>query len=143
MAEQKVKDLKKENKQLKQDLKKPSLVKIKNRQLLNEINSRGYLTIKKELPQDIEYDILTPTKTFKVGVVTDTHIGSRFQQITHLRQFYQDCKNEGIKTIFHCGDLMEGNGKLYRGQQFEMFDIKYKHYTTDLEDTSILIKKTF
>ena len=136
LEKQRIKELRDENKKLKKELKKPSLSGLKDRQILHEINSRGYLTIKQELPQDKEYSLPTQTNIFKIGVVSDTHIGSRFQQLTHLNTFYKMCKEEGITDIFHSGDLLEGNGKLYRGQQFEMFlngasnqvDYVVKHY---------------
>jgi hypothetical protein len=30
-------------------------------------------------------------------------------------------KDEGIEKVFHAGDMVEGNGRLYKGQLFEMF----------------------
>ena len=113
--------LKEENKRLKQSLKNPDISKLKNKQILSEINNRGYFTVKKKLPQDVLYKISAPTHTFKVGVVSDPHVGSIYQQLTHLTHFYGECKKEGVKDVFLAGDMVEGNGRLYRGQQFEMF----------------------
>jgi hypothetical protein len=31
------------------------------------------------------------------------------------------CEEEGIEIILHGGDLIEGNGRLYKGQEYEMF----------------------
>ena len=57
----------------------------------------------------------------KFGLIGDTHLGSKFQQLTYLWDFYEYCAKQGIKTVLHAGDMTDGNGYLYRGQQFEMF----------------------
>lgn len=55
------------------------------------------------------------------GLIGDTHLGSKFQQLTYLWDFYEYCAKQGIKTVLHAGDMTDGNGHLYRGHQFEMF----------------------
>lgn len=58
--------------------------------------------------------------TYKVGVVSCTHLGSKFQQLSHLRNFYQRCHDQGVKVVLHTGDLVDGMN-VYAGQEFELF----------------------
>lgn len=57
----------------------------------------------------------------RFGFVTDTHFGSKYQQLTYLNDFYERCDKLGVDYMLHAGDMTEGNGSLYRGQRFEMF----------------------
>lgn len=113
--------LKTEARELKKQIQKPNLQKIQEKHLLKEINKRGFMTIKKEISQDVEYDFPEETGSFQIGVVSDTHLGSCYQQLTFLKHFYKECQKLGITKILHAGDMIEGNGKLYRGQMYEMF----------------------
>jgi len=65
-------------------------------------------------------DIRIKGNTFKFGIVSDTHLGSRYSQITYLHQMYDVFNEEGVDVVFHAGDISEGNGKHFPGQQFEM-----------------------
>ncbi len=103
-----------------------------------ELSKRGYLVAKQEVPVDqkVKVDLeVFEGETFKVGLVADTHLGSRFQQLTHLTSFYHLCAQRGIKAILNAGDVTDGQN-VYRGQQFELFchgadaqaDYAIKHY---------------
>lgn len=59
-------------------------------------------------------------ETFRFGIVSDTHFGSKYSQITWLHSFYKILEDRGIKTCFHAGDLSDGNGTHYLGQLHEM-----------------------
>ena len=53
----------------------------------------------------------TPTKEyvhFKIGVIADTHIGSKSFDPESLEYFYNVCEEEGIDRIIHAGDLFDG-----------------------------------
>ena len=41
-------------------------------------------------------------------VISDTHFGSIFESIEYLEMVYEYAVKNGIKYIFHCGDLIEG-----------------------------------
>ena len=97
------------------------LMKIKDKDLLEEVSNRGYVAYKQKIKEDKEYQYDKRIKTYKIGIVSDTHIGSKYQQLQHLWDFYRICEHFGIKIILHAGDVCEGNGKLYRGQLYEMF----------------------
>lgn len=44
----------------------------------------------------------------KFGVISDTHFNSKYSQITYLNQFYDICVKNNIDTIYHCGDIDDG-----------------------------------
>lgn len=47
-------------------------------------------------------------KTFKIGLISDTHICSKFWQKSHLDAAYQKMHEMGVKDIFHAGDITDG-----------------------------------
>ncbi len=49
-----------------------------------------------------------------IGVVSDTHIGSRFESPEELQAVYDEFAFRGISTVLHAGDVMAGAG-MYRG----------------------------
>jgi len=56
-------------------------------------------------------------------------LGSKYQQLTHLKSFYSECKKQNINTVLHAGDLTEGLGRR-QSQIQEMF----LHGKTELVD---------
>ena len=59
-------------------------------------------------------------KVLKFGVLSDTHFGSNFVQIGHLHQAYDDMKAEGIDTVYHAGDMTEGE-RMRPGHEYECY----------------------
>lgn len=55
------------------------------------------------------------------GVVSDTHLGSKYQQITFLNKTYDKFKELGIKKVYHCGDISDGFYKNRDQQIYEIF----------------------
>ncbi len=97
-------------------------------QLIEELQRRGYFAVKESVATDKRF-LLEPShfegNTYRIGVVSDTHLGSRFQQLTHLRSFYKLLAHKEIDKVLHAGDLNEGTGNQYRGQKHEMFIYGY------------------
>ena len=60
-------------------------------------------------------------KHHRFGVVSDTHMGSKHQQLTYLHEFYDTCAKEGIDTVLHVGDLVHGSPKMHRDMVLESF----------------------
>jgi predicted phosphodiesterase len=94
--------------------------KVREKELLEEISRRGFMSVKREIKQDLVYSIRFGNKE-KIAVVSDTHLGSCKQQLHSLRVFYALCQKRGITKVLHCGDMVEGNGKQFNGQIYEMF----------------------
>jgi predicted phosphodiesterase len=94
-------------------------------EILKEIQQRGYYvarTPETRRGQTFIGDLSRWTGAkYTFAVVADTHLGSKYQQITHLNTFYSICAKRRIPLVLHVGDLTEGNGKMYRGQVYEMF----------------------
>lgn len=98
-----------------------NLEKAQELELLEELSKRGYVSSKRDVLMNRHYKLPRQLKPFKIGVVSDTHLGSVCQQLTLLNKAYEMMAEEGIKTVLHCGDFVEGNGKQYKGQTYEMF----------------------
>lgn len=52
---------------------------------------------------------LDNTSEVKFGVISDTHMNSKYSQLTHLNNFYDICEKRGITSIYHAGDIDEGH----------------------------------
>ena len=45
---------------------------------------------------------------FRYGLVGDTHLGSKEERLSELHQQYELFKREGITTVFHAGNTVDG-----------------------------------
>lgn len=54
----------------------------------------------------------------RFAIMGDTHLNSKYAQITHLRDFYKYCETNRILDIYHCGDIDEGE-QMRQGHQYE------------------------
>jgi len=59
-------------------------------------------------------------KIIRFGIVSDNHLGSKWQQITHLNTLYDIYSKEGIDTVYNAGDLTEGVN-MRQGHEYEVF----------------------
>lgn len=117
-------------------MKETNLEKIKTAELLSEISNRGFISTKRDLVMDRTYKFPRKFKPYKIGVVSDCHLGSQYQQISLLHEAYDRMSIDGIQNVFFCGDMLEGSGKMHRDQMYEMFivgsdklsDYAVKHY---------------
>ena len=48
------------------------------------------------------------TTVLKFAIIGDTQLGSKYAQISHLKSFYELCASEGIKDVYHTGDVTDG-----------------------------------
>lgn len=55
-----------------------------------------------------------------IGIVSDTHGGSKATQITALNEFGEACRKAGVEHIVHAGDAHDGVG-VYKGQGLEQY----------------------
>lgn len=61
------------------------------------------------IPKDI-HNKYNGEKIVRFGLIGDTHINSKYAQLTFLHDFYDECAREGIETVYHCGDIDDGEG---------------------------------
>lgn len=59
-------------------------------------------------------------RSLKILVISDTHLGSKYQQLTILHNAFDEAKKEKVDFAIHCGDVVDGCG-LYKGQIAEIF----------------------
>lgn len=62
-----------------------------------------------------------PGETIRVGIVSDTHIGSKLQQSTALAEFYAYGDAKGCIAYLHGGDVLEGIHQAHRDAAYEQY----------------------
>lgn len=91
-----------------------SIAELARRLNRNERSLRRWL--KKHLPDVYGQE---PAQEFTIGVISDTHLASRYASLEALNSFYDYCQERGIETVIHCGDLLDGIN-VYRGHLAEL-----------------------
>jgi predicted phosphodiesterase len=93
---------------------------IKDEELIRLAEERGY-NIHKPMPTVrpvIEFDTSRIRgDRVRIAVISDTHIGSKYQQPTHLRNFLMYARKRKVSMIVHCGDFTDGPFKRHRNPQ--------------------------
>lgn len=89
--------------------------------MIAELEARGFL-VTADMPERRKVVNLSRqvSGTIRFGVVSDTHLGHKHQQLTHLRDFYRQAGEWGAEFMLHAGDLVDGQN-MHRDQQFELF----------------------
>ena len=59
-------------------------------------------------------------KFYRIGLVSDTHMCSKYQQVTLLHDAYADFNKRQVDFVLHAGDLVDGRD-VYGGQREETF----------------------
>lgn len=62
------------------------------------------------------------TEVIKFAIMGDTQMGSKYSQLTYLHEFYDLCAAEGVKDIYHTGDLVDGL-KMRTGHEYELYTV--------------------
>ena len=98
--------------------------------VIEDLREQGYIIVHRD--DHIKLHKVAPDETnehvvdwqgnriIRFGVVSDTHLGSKWQQLTHLNTLYDMFDQEGIDTVYHAGDVTEGVN-MRRGHEFEVF----------------------
>lgn len=73
------------------------------------------------------------TKTIKIAIMGDTQTGSKYTQWTHLNNFYDICQEEGIKDVYHTGDITDGL-KMRPGHEYELYAVSADDMLQDVVD---------
>lgn len=71
------------------------------------------------------------TQTIKIAIMGDTQIGSKYTQWTHLKNFYDICQEEGIKDVYHTGDVTDGL-KMRPGHEYELYEVSADEMIDDV-----------
>lgn len=59
----------------------------------------------------------------RFGVVSDTHLCNKWQQLTFLNHLYDVFESEGLETVYHAGDITDGYYKNRPGHVYEIFKV--------------------
>lgn len=70
--------------------------------------------------RDREVTIDIGSQHIRLGVVSDTHFGSKFEQLSALRHFYRYADDQGVHAFVHAGDLTQGPDRMHRGMEHEV-----------------------
>jgi len=91
---------------------------------LEYLQGNGYNLVKRAVATDnrvrVKTDREVAGKTIKLGIVADTHLCSKWQQLTYLEEFYRYCAKRKVVAMLHCGDLVSAE-KVYLGHEYEIF----------------------
>lgn len=84
----------------------------KHREAIELLEREGYVVHRPRPDEysrvDLDPNLILGTGRLRVGVVSDTHLGSIYQQVTYLREFYSYCAVQGVDIILHAGDVTDG-----------------------------------
>lgn len=58
-------------------------------------------------------------KKFKIGIISDTHIGSIYENPAIVESLYKVFKNRRVDAIYHAGDMLDGFN-MFKGHEFEV-----------------------
>ena len=59
-------------------------------------------------------------RIIRFGLMGDTQINSKYTQLTHLHHLYDIFAEEGITTVYHTGDIGDGE-QMRKGHQYELY----------------------
>jgi predicted phosphodiesterase len=79
--------------------------------------------LRKQL-DELQRSLQTPTlhlsgEEIIIGVLSDTHLGSRFADLGLLDFAYETFADYGVGTVLHAGDILDGQ-RIYKGHDFEL-----------------------
>lgn len=75
------------------------------------LEADGFRVVKKPMKENATARLdlsVKPGGTVRMGIVSDTHLGNRNQQITALTDFYRYADSKGAQAYLHGGDLLDG-----------------------------------
>lgn len=70
-----------------------------------------------KIPSDLEH--------LKMLLISDTHLGSKYDRLDILRYLYAKAEDKGVNYVLHSGDLTEG----LSGRPQQLYELKENSYT--------------
>jgi len=65
--------------------------------------------------------LINNNQTYSVGIISDLHIGSIWDQPAKVKEFSDYCLQQGIETLVCCGDIAEGKYYHRSGHEHEVY----------------------
>lgn len=69
----------------------------------------------------------------RIGLISDTHFGSKMEGVRQLEQMYDDFADAAVEQVFHCGDMVDGE-RVYRGHRRYLKDHGYEEQARNVID---------
>jgi predicted phosphodiesterase len=90
--------------------------------LVNAVDEK--IVLEREIPPTTN-DVKIPLEIYdhrwvKFGIVSDTHLNSKYQRLDVLDSIYDIAESEGVKDMFHAGNIIDGYGRL---NQYDVFNV--------------------
>lgn len=113
--------------------KEPSLIEYATKELITdaddmtlvrELQSRGNRVELKPVAGEgfRRIEVLPDVDEITFAVVSDTHLASKYQQLSHLLDFYDYAEANGAQFVVHAGDITDGLHTVHRGAMvYEQF----------------------
>lgn len=79
-----------------------------------EINNYGKRLYYIPEETDKQFKVGDGEGEYRFGLISDTHLGSSAEHLEELHDYYDRLVEEGIDTVFHCGDIGDG-WKIHKG----------------------------
>ncbi len=96
-----------------------------NEDIVKLCEERGIAVMKDPIVENQEFESRTPVLdgngTFRLGIVSDTHLGSKYQQLTFLHTAYDYFERHEIADVIHAGDLCGGADSMHKGMVHDLF----------------------
>ena len=70
--------------------------------------------------RDRETTLDLGSEHIRLGVLSDTHGGSRYEQLTALRSFYAYADDRKVDAFVHAGDVTQGSDRMHKGMELEV-----------------------
>lgn len=95
-----------------------------DKDIIRLAEERGYV-IHKPRPQEIKATFDTSRlrgKRVRLGIYSDTHLGSKYQQLQHLHHFVAYATKEArVDALVICGDITDGPPQMHPGHLHNIF----------------------
>jgi len=85
-------------------------------------NGDKFELLKEAVAENKLHKLDIKSDTFKFAAISDTHLCSKYQQLTLLNDFYDRVVQFGAKKVYHAGDILDGEN-VYKGHKYEIFMI--------------------
>jgi predicted phosphodiesterase len=102
---------------------------------IDTLESQGYTFVRngeifvrtkmEQAGNTVDLSALFDKRYLEFGIISDTHLDSKYERLDILNLVYDEFKKEGVSVVFHAGDISEGIG-VFRGQEREI-----KHFGQD------------
>jgi predicted phosphodiesterase len=104
--------------------KAPPTAEFSDKDLTAEMERRGWVVHKPQPPETVhEFDTSRiKGDRVRLGIISDTHFGSKYQQPTYLREFMRYAVKAGrVDAFIHGGDVTDGPIEMHKGSIHEKF----------------------